>query len=220
MLHTWSHDTPYIVPRGVSTSGTSSPWMFFPCFYTWHTKTKFSLTDLFIFLCFLFFLSLSFLFIVYCVSSVLMPLIPLHHTTQTSMPPAGYKPAIPASEQPQAPALHSAATTIGPERKVYIRQTTVSSSGSPFLIFATRLLTIRESCGKRVLCCQRNNNAITVHIIPRVLLLKTQRRDMISCILISVARIQRPGETCCLNLHEVWCRSTGPHRSHPRTSQS
>ena len=47
-----------------------------------------------------------------------MPLIPLHHTTQTSMPPAGYKPAIPASEQPQAPALHSAATTIGPERKI------------------------------------------------------------------------------------------------------
>jgi len=35
------------------------------------------------------------------------------HKGQTSMPPAGFEPKIPASERPQTPALHHAATRIG-----------------------------------------------------------------------------------------------------------
>jgi len=36
------------------------------------------------------------------------------HNRQTSMPPAGFKPTIPASERPQTHALYRAATGIGP----------------------------------------------------------------------------------------------------------
>jgi len=35
------------------------------------------------------------------------------HMTQTSKPPAGFKPAIPASKRPQTHGLHRAATRIG-----------------------------------------------------------------------------------------------------------
>ena len=40
-------------------------------------------------------------------------LIQQHNTTQTSMPPAGLEPTIPASERPQTYALDRAATGIG-----------------------------------------------------------------------------------------------------------
>ena len=61
-----------------------------------------TLTRVGVFLSVLAFLSflLSCLSIMYLYSFVLMSLIPLHHKTQTSMPPAGFKPAILAYERP------------------------------------------------------------------------------------------------------------------------
>jgi hypothetical protein len=42
-----------------------------------------------------------------------MSLIPLQHTTQSTIPLAGFKPAIPAVEQPQTLVLDRAATGTG-----------------------------------------------------------------------------------------------------------
>ena len=46
-------------------------------------------------------------FYTFCISIffILISLIPLQHTTQTLMPPAGFEPAIPANAQPQTFAL-------------------------------------------------------------------------------------------------------------------
>jgi hypothetical protein len=44
------------------------------------------------------------------ISFVLMSLIPLQYTTQTSMPPAGFEPKIPVGDRPQTLALHCSAT--------------------------------------------------------------------------------------------------------------
>ena len=42
------------------------------------------------------------------------------HKRQTSMPPAGFKPAIPASEQPQTYALDHVATGIGIQAVIHV----------------------------------------------------------------------------------------------------
>ena len=47
------------------------------------------------------------------ISFVLMSLIPLQHTTQTFIHPAGFEPAIPASDRLQTHALERSATWIG-----------------------------------------------------------------------------------------------------------
>ena len=56
----------------------------------------------------------SFLLIVLAVPSVLT----VQHTTQTSMPPTGFEPAIPASDRPQTLALDLLATEIGSDKHV------------------------------------------------------------------------------------------------------
>jgi hypothetical protein len=66
----------------------------------------------------MFFVHVSFSFFPFCpfyslcslISSVLMPLISLQHTTHASMPPAGFELAIPSSYRPQILALDLSAT--------------------------------------------------------------------------------------------------------------
>jgi hypothetical protein len=56
-----------------------------------------------------------------CPGCALCPFCPYcaTHTTQTSMPPAGFKPPIPAGDRPQTLALDRSATGIGREINLY-----------------------------------------------------------------------------------------------------
>ena len=64
------------------------------------------------------------------------------HTKQTSMPPAGFKPAIPASDRPQTLALDSSATGIGWNRTRYLppRSAELQSNTPPWTPLVDRLL--------------------------------------------------------------------------------
>ena len=77
-----------------------------------HSK-GFSFCSYFLFFLYLFIFFQSLSSIVYFISSVLMSLIILKHATQTSVPPVGFEPTIPASDQTQTLALERSTTGIG-----------------------------------------------------------------------------------------------------------
>jgi hypothetical protein len=97
----------------------------------------------FVFSCTLYFIhTCAFVLIIlhFCLSSL------LKHTIQTSMPPSGFEPAIPASERPQAYALDRAATGIGgirsPDHPARSESLHLLSYGGPlpFFVFQSKIL--------------------------------------------------------------------------------